>query len=294
MSILRVLKFISNHPLTRKNRAAALGRFLKWQLYSRLVPYPVIYPFVGNAKLIVWKGLTGATGNMYAGLHEFHDMAFLLHLLQEEDLFADIGANIGSYTILASGYRRARTVCFEPIPKTFGYLENNISINKIGNIVRAFNIGLGATEGKLKFTADLDTVNHVVMQENGSTPTIEIDINSLDNILQGDTPLLLKIDVEGFETEVLAGASKTLAQPQLKAVIIELNGSGSRYGYDEEKIHQSFLQKGFEPYSYDPFKRDLIKLDDRKSDNVIYIRDLPFVRERVRNSPRVTILGQQI
>ena len=42
------------------------------------------------------KGMTGASGNIYFGLHEFEEMGFLLHFLREEDLFIDIGAYIGS------------------------------------------------------------------------------------------------------------------------------------------------------------------------------------------------------
>jgi hypothetical protein len=43
--------------------------------------------------------MTGATGNVYYGLHEFQDMAFVTHYLREGYLFADIGANIGSYSV---------------------------------------------------------------------------------------------------------------------------------------------------------------------------------------------------
>jgi hypothetical protein len=47
------------------------------------------YQCTQNSKLLVWKGLTGATGNIYCGLHEFEDMAFLLHFLRPRDLSAD-------------------------------------------------------------------------------------------------------------------------------------------------------------------------------------------------------------
>ena len=43
----------------------------------------------------------GVTGNVYCGLHDFAEMSFMLHLLRAGDLFADIGANVGSYTVLA-------------------------------------------------------------------------------------------------------------------------------------------------------------------------------------------------
>ena len=62
--------------------------------------------------------MTGATGNIYAGLHEFVDMAFCLHLLRSGDLFVDVGANIGSYTVLASKVAGANSVTLELILKS--------------------------------------------------------------------------------------------------------------------------------------------------------------------------------
>ena len=54
--------------------------------------------------------MTGATQNIYCGLQEFEEMAFLLHFLRKDDLPLDIGANIGSYTILAASSVGARTM----------------------------------------------------------------------------------------------------------------------------------------------------------------------------------------
>ena len=174
MSVIPVLKFITNHPLTKNSRFKSICRFLKWQISSRLIPYPVVYPFIGNSSLIIWRGLTGATGNLYVGLHEFEDMAFLLHLLQENDLFTDIGANIGSYTILASGHKKAQTISFEPIPSTYQTLKNNVAVNHIENKVKLLNIGLGSKPSVLKFTSGLDTVNHVVFGNEGKEALLEV------------------------------------------------------------------------------------------------------------------------
>ncbi len=82
MSLISTLKFIINHPLNKDNKIAALIRFVKWQCNTRLNPYPIIYPFTTKARLIVQKGMTGATGNLYCGLHDFNDMFFLLHFLR--------------------------------------------------------------------------------------------------------------------------------------------------------------------------------------------------------------------
>ena len=72
--------------------------------------------------------MTGITGNWYCGLHEFHEMAFVLHFLRKNDTFIDVGANVGSYTILAA-VTGSNVISIEPIPSTFNYLKNNVSIN---------------------------------------------------------------------------------------------------------------------------------------------------------------------
>src|SRR5664279_482984 len=97
--LFNTLQFIFKHPVTRNNKWTAFRRFTGWQIQSRTFRHPVVYPFIENSKLIVQGGMTGATGNIYTGLHEFEDMMFLLHLLRRGDVFADVGANIGSYTL---------------------------------------------------------------------------------------------------------------------------------------------------------------------------------------------------
>ncbi|RWY49455.1 FkbM family methyltransferase [Mucilaginibacter gilvus] len=140
----RTINFVLNHPFTKGHRLAGIAKLLKWQITSRLHKKPVEFQFTQNSKLMVWKGLTGATGNIYCGLHEFEDMAFLLHFLRPGDLFADVGANIGSYTMLASAEIGARSVTVEPLPATFKNLLQNIQLNNIGDKVNALNIGIGS------------------------------------------------------------------------------------------------------------------------------------------------------
>ncbi|GCD76952.1 hypothetical protein JCM31826_04340 [Thermaurantimonas aggregans] len=102
---------------------------------------------------------------------------------------------------------------------------DNVLINKIQDKVKALNIGLSSSKGLLKFTQELDAVDHLVTEN--ETNTIDVEINSLDSILITEQfPVLIKIDVEGFETEVLNGATITLADKTLKVTIIELKGSG--------------------------------------------------------------------
>lgn len=291
MAISHTLKLLLTHPLTRQDRIGAIIGYLKWQIYSRLNPHPVIYPFTEKCNLIVKKGMTGATGNIYCGLHEFEDMAFLLHFLREEDLFVDIGANVGSYTILSSGHVGAHSIAIEPVPSTFKALAANIRINDLFSRVNALNIGLGSNNGVLQFTQSFDTVNHVATKE--EKDTIEVQIQTMDEVCRERAPQLLKIDVEGFESEVLKGGGETLSKPELQAIIIELNGSGGRYGFDEEKIHQHLLSLGFSPFRYHPFERKLSRLNTFGYHNTLYLRDLPSILDRVQKAEKVRIKKQE-
>jgi hypothetical protein len=74
-----------------------------------------------------------------------------------------------------------------------------------------------------------------------------------------------------------------------KAIIIELNGSGKRYGYNEENIHDKLLSYGFLPYFYNSFNRKLELLEHWGTHNSIYIRDLAFVENRIKSAPRIHI-----
>lgn len=291
--LLKIVRFINNHPLTKGNTSKAFLRLIKWQIVSSLYPYPVIYPFVENSRLIVKKGMTGATGNIYVGLHEFEEMAFLLHLLQKGDVFGDIGANIGSYTILASVVVNAKTIAVEPIPSTFKHLRDNIKINDAEHLVSAFNNGAGATEGNLRFTKSFDTVNHVVAENDLHEDAIEVPVVTMDYLFSNHFPVLLKIDVEGFELNVLKGGKNVLTSNDLKAIIIELNGSGNRYGISDDAVHNLLLSYGFLPYSYSPFDRRLTSISTLSGNgNIIYIKDKSFVEERINNSRLYSLFGQ--
>jgi FkbM family methyltransferase len=294
MKIISLLKFITSHPLNQGHKTKAIVRFIKWQVNTRLNPYPVIYPFTEKAKLIIQKGMTGSTQNLYCGLHEYNDMAFLLHFLRKEDSFADIGANIGSYTVLAGGHVGAKTFSFEPVPSTFAHLVNNIVINRLENKVTAFNIALGSQQGTIRFTSTLDTTNHVATENESNT--IEVPVQTLDDIYKNNKiPALVKIDVEGFETEVLMAGSEILNNSELKAIIIELNGSGKRYGYDDNNIHNILSNLDFKPCSYNPKGRLLTLMDNFDEEgNTIYVRDFDFVQHRLTSAPKIRILDSEI
>lgn len=284
MKILKILSFIFHHPMSSGNFWSTIGRFLRWQLISRLAPGKVELPFVENLKLLTSRGMYGATGNYYCGLHEFQEMAFVLHFLRENDLFIDAGANIGSYTLLAAGACRAKVKCFEPVPEVYKNLETNICINDLCDSVETFNIGLSDCSDILKFTANLDTVNHVAL-DGQEGKLCEIEVRPLDSFIHSDSDqcTLLKIDVEGFELPVLKGAIKLLSSPNLKGVIVETIGSGEKYGYQESEIIELLESNGFSLYSYDVYAKRLCESLITRG-NSLFIKDRSYVEKRLQTS----------
>lgn len=291
-SIKRTLGFITQHPLAKRHLVKSYLNLLSWQLTTIFFTKPVVRSFIGSTKFLAKKGLTGITGNIYAGLHEFEDMAFLLHFLRSDDIFFDVGANVGSYTILASGVKGAQTVAFEPIPQTYSMLVKNMELNSLHELVTCVNKGVGQKEEKLNFTTTGDTTNHIVPRSEQNS--ITVDIEPLDKYYPLFKPTIVKIDVEGFETEVLNGANEILQDRSLKAIIIELNGSGGRYGFSDQYIHEKLTVASFKPYSYDPYKRELKKLNSFGNFNTIYIRDLDIVMERLRSAQPFIVFNETI
>lgn len=296
MGLINTLHFIINHPLNRDRKLRSLGRFLAWQVGSRILPGPTAVSFVNRTRLLIRPGMKGATQNFYTGLHEFEDMSFVLHMLRKDDVFVDVGANVGSYTVLVGGVVGARCLSIEPIPATFEYLIDNIYLNQINENVIALNIGVGQDEGVLRFTSSLDAMNHVVTDNNADVDTIEVPVRKLSDIVDDKEPVLIKVDVEGLETAVVAGSGDVLIRESLVAVIMELNGSGTRYGYDEKKLHAKMLEYGFKTFAYSPMDREMIPLDGKntESGNTIYVRDVNRAMDRIKSAPKFIVNGKEI
>lgn len=292
-----ILDFIFNHPLSSRQKFRSVLRFILWQLVSRLAPGNHVYKWVNGCRFHVRKGETGLTGNIYTGLHEFEDMGFLLHFLRKEDFFADIGANSGSYTLLASGVIGAKSIAFEPDPGTFMRLDCNVRLNRIDSLVDCRNIGIGAESGQLDFSTGNDTTNRVLKAGETGKESIIVGIDSLDSILEHlGTPALIKIDVEGFETKVIEGADKTLRDPGLHAVIMELNGSGNFYGFDEKHLIETMSAYGFSAFRYDPWTRKLDSIEGGNNDtgNTLFLRDTGHVLERLKSAQHFRVCGLEI
>lgn len=271
------------HPLTRDNPSRAWLRFVWWQMRSRLSNC-VVVDWVGGTKFIAHRGMTGFTGNIYTGLHEAVDMFFVLHFLRPGDVFGDIGANVGSYTVLASGVVGARTIAFEPDPDVAEKLKKNIQINNLEGLVTVHQMAVGDEDGQIFFTVGMDTVNRVALE--GDVEKRVVELSKLDSILGNMSPVMIKMDIEGFEEKAIAGARSLLTDPNLRVVAVETVSAD---------ITAKLAKAHFRPVYYDPQTRGISDnpWQDRGS-NQLFVRDREFVVARVASAPTVSVLGKLI
>lgn len=293
----KTLRWLARHPLTRRRLVPALADFVRWQVGSRLVPGAVLVPLVDGARLAIEPGMRGATGAVYSGLHEFEDMAFVLHCLRPGDLFVDVGANVGSYAILAAAGAGADVLALEPGEVAFERLHTNVMVNDVAGRVRTIRAAVGDRVGRVRITCDADTMNQVAEAPGlAQRPTDEVPLVTLDSVLDGQKPTVIKIDVEGYEGFVLRGAEKTLGDSSLLALVVEVNDACRAFGDTEDAFVRNMLGHGFRPFAYEPWARELSPLSGTNPDsnNTIFLRDLAGVKSRIESAKQFGVRGQLV
>lgn len=286
-TLLDLRKHLSLHPLTRNSVSRSMLRFVRYQLAWRATGAPTLVDWVGGTRLIVGAGMRGVTGEVYLGVNEFEDVLLVAHLLRPGDLFVDVGANVGSYTLIAAKVGGANTVTIEPIPATVEQLIDHLRLNRIEERVEIVSCGVSAEPGELWFTSGEDALNRVTATPDARS--MRVPVRTLDDVLSGKAPLCLKIDVEEHESAVVAGAQLVLANPALKVVLIE-TGVANR----NEAFLKSFTDHGFAPHRYDPATRELKLTGTIAGHNTLFVRDPAFVQARLRDAAKVKVGEQMI
>jgi FkbM family methyltransferase len=305
LSLFRTLASFRAHPLAGRRWRATVLRYLRWQISSRVLNVPHLLPYTDHAQLWVQRGGSAAINQYYYGIAEFAEQCFAAHLLRRDDLFVDVGANVGVFTILVASFTGCRVTAVEPATSEADQFERNVLLNGLQQHVQLHRLAAADRARPLVMTRDWadgnqvwenldDNQQPITAPELANTATVSVDGAALDTLI--DTPCaLLKIDVEGFEFRVLAGAQRVLGDPALKAVLIEnsLQGHGGELA---PPILETLASHGFLPAHYDPRTRHLRALghDEKPGFNVIAVRDFDFVRERVLSAPPIGVLGERI
>lgn len=191
---------------------------------------------------------------LYWGL-EYENFNSIQKELKKADGIIDIGANIGVTALyFASLNPSAKIIAFEPHPKNYSRLQENIRLNNFKNI-ETIQAGLGAKEQDLKLyeVDEHNPGNNRILKNKIDVPSVDIHIFNLDEFLSAKESFnidFVKIDVEGYEYAVLLGSEKTLKQ-YLPLLFIELDENYlNSQGNSARKVMELLIS-----YGYTHFKR---------------------------------------
>jgi FkbM family methyltransferase len=168
--------------------------------------------------------------SIYIGGYELLNTHRFERLLKPGDTVIDVGANIGYFTLLSAARvgRGGRVFAIEPHPLNFALLEATLRRNALGQ-VQALRIGLGdqVGEGEVSMPDQEKYPNRTATMLPGSgDPPFKVPLSTLDALIEQwaiERVDLLKIDVDGYESKIVAGALKALESGRVRNVIIELN-----------------------------------------------------------------------
>lgn len=272
---------LMNHPMARKHQGGVLLRFAWWQLFGKKkYKEGMLAEWINGTRILVYPGRAAATGIFYLGFLEYEEMTFLYAYANKKDIFCDVGANVGVYSLLMGNICK-KIYAFEPGRDTCEILKRNIEINRFCNI-EVLREGVGSHMDKLYFTVGKDTMNHVVLNPNEEEKMYceKIPVVTLDERIESEVDIL-KIDVEGLEQDVLAGAEKILCSERLNVVIMETFG--------KKELIEKMRNYGFSLWYYEPMSRELLpepSKDRKEENNGIFIKDIDKAKERLRVSMR--------
>ncbi len=148
------------------------------------------------------------------------------------NLFIDVGANIGTYSMIAAGLK-VNCIAFEPILSNFKSLEKNIELNNYKDFIQAFMFGLSDKNEVAKFNFDpLKPGASSIHPHKRMGEVIQVQLEKFDNLklaaVDAIENILIKIDIEGMELNAIRGMKNTLRENKNIYLIIETKHSGEQ------------------------------------------------------------------
>lgn len=167
------------------------------------------------------------------GVYEQGTVSVLQDFLKQEDTFIDVGANIGWLSLVGANAVgiNGKVIAFEPVPSTFEILKSNKELNKFSQIT-LHQFALGNSEEIVTIYPETDNRGGASILNHESDCGIEIEVKKLDNLELNTKVDVIKIDVEGFELDVLKGAFKTIKKDKPKLIIehsIDRNNTAEQF-----------------------------------------------------------------
>jgi len=249
--------------------------------------HPILTRIEGGIQLLLHpkldKGLESAL--YYHGSYELGTLDLIAKCLKPGDTFIDVGANIGLFSIYLSKNSPGINICaFEPLESTFDIFQRNIAINECRDI-RAFPCALGTDNftGEIVEMLDISrgSATMVDARENQGHKQM-VNVQTLNEFIAKEgieNIALLKIDVEGWEHQVLLGAGDLLSKKDAPILVVEYNSTQKTEGVTPQGVYEYILTvneyKAFTPQSGKQLLSPLAPIksisDLPVNDNIFYL-----------------------
>lgn len=214
-----VLGYVWRHPANRGRRVRSVGRAVAFQIRGRL-GRPTLATIGERSRMWVNLHHSGASKVLYSNPPDWSEMLAWKAILKPDDLFIDVGSNVGAYAIWAAE-AGARVLAVEPDPDAASRLRQNIALNDLATRINVCQCALAAQPGRMALTSGKDTTNHLLLTDD-EIGTV-VDVRTLDELLGDRCAAGVKIDVEGAERLILNGAERALREHRIAALQLEWN-----------------------------------------------------------------------
>ena len=198
------------------------------------------------------------SGALHFGVYEKAETRFFQSACRDGMTFLDVGANLGYYTALATRAvgPNGRVLAVEPDPDSFGYLEQTIAANAVGN-VQAFPVAASDAPATLPLYISTDNRGDNRLYASGEDrPQVEVVARPLDALLRENkinTVDLIKIDVQGYEPRVIAGLRETITASPNLTLLTEFWPQGiDEAGEDANEFLQTLRELGLTLHELQP------------------------------------------
>jgi FkbM family methyltransferase len=250
-AIVSRVRSITSHPANAHHRVASLWRVARSEVQARATGKPVIVPIGAHSRIAAHLHAGGSWRAVLANPPDWNEMQAWKQHLRAGDLFVDVGAHAGVYTLWALDLG-CTVVAAEPIAELVEQLRANLSLNAYGADVQ--RVALAAEPGTMTMSGPDLLRQHLTMDASGAgTETGDdagaqvVDVTTLDTILGDRTAAGVKIDVEGAERLVLEGAPRALAERRIALLQLEWNDcSETLLGETREPVVQLLRGYGYE------------------------------------------------
>ncbi len=190
------------------------------------------------------------------GIYEKDTVDFIAGLLKANQVFLDVGANIGAISIPVSKKRNdVRTISLEAAPWIFKILEENVTENKLSNITIINRAIADANDKKVPFFSPQEKFGKGSLAPVFTSEGVEVDTITLD-ALASQAGLakvgFIKIDVEGFEWHAFAGGSSLLKASDAPDILFEfVDWAEDLAGLKPGAAQQSLLDYGYRIFVFE-------------------------------------------